>query len=58
MEAGDEDEEATTNRTDLKWIHEVEGREGLLDENEVWVRRSALIKGLSCINMSLSIPYF
>lgn len=54
----EEEDEATTNKTDLKWTHDdderedgVEGRdeEGLPDENEAWLRRSALINGLSCI---------
>lgn len=45
----DDDEEATINRTDRKWIHDDDGDDGVGDdefeddgEAEVWLRRSAL----------------
>lgn len=55
METGKEDEEATTNKIDRKWIHDdddgedVEFDDGGDELVEVWLRRRALIKGFWCV---------
>lgn len=52
QEAGEELEEATMNRTDLKWIHDEDGEDDVfedddageaLDDEEVWLRLRAFI---------------
>lgn len=53
----DDEEEATTNKIDLKWIHDEDddGEEefdGEEDEEEgVWLRLKAFINGFCCINI-------
>lgn len=62
-EGDDDDEEATTNKTDRKWIHEDEddedddGEDEFDDGEDVWLRRRALITGFSSeiINFNLSL---
>lgn len=64
-EDGDDDEEATTNKTDRKWTHDdddddVDGEDEFDDddgEEEVWLRRRALITGVSPIIIYLSTIY-
>lgn len=52
----DDDEEATTNKTDRKWIHDDEvvfDGDDDCDE-DVWLRRRALINGFCSVSISTS----